>query len=320
MAATPSGFVTATLNYFLEPEHGGDKLYRAGTAGEKRRKYKEAQVHINDVRRQEDNFILDKHGFQLVKSDTAEKTFDDEQRIQTLYYDECAELIKKVTGASLVKPFGHVVRRLSWKAAYDAEKDLPDDARSVGPSNARFVHCDQSYNGSRERIKQVFPEGSEKLDRCRWAYINVWRPFDYPATRDALCFADYASIGEDEIRPITIQFPKRRDSVLVSDENCNNPGAMLENGERDPYIHGPEMVTSEALQCAAPGTPNQHKWYYASEMKPDEALLLKICDSKKGVANRLFHSSFEAESDYGPDRHSLEVRCAVFFEDQPLEE
>lgn len=141
MAATPSGFVTATLNYFLEPEHGGDKLYRAGTAGEKRRKYKEAQVHINDVRRQEDNFILDKHGFQLVKSDTAEKTFDDEQRIQTLYYDECAELIKKVTGASLVKPFGHVVRRLSWKAAYDAEKDLPDDARSVGPSNARFVHC-----------------------------------------------------------------------------------------------------------------------------------------------------------------------------------
>lgn len=179
---------------------------------------------------------------------------------------------------------------------------------------------DQSYKGSYERIKQVFPEEAEKLDRSRWAYINVWRPFEYPATRDALCFADYASINEEEIRTIKIQFPQRRDSVLVNDEKCNTPGAILANGERDPYAHGPEMVTSEALQCTAPATPNQHKWYYASEMKPDEALLLKICDSKKGVANRLLHSSFEAESDYGPDRHSLEVRCAVFFEDQPLEE
>ena len=144
MAAILSQPVTATLNYYLEPEDGGDSEFAAGTVGEKRRRYRPAQVLINDIRGHEDDFTLDKNGFQFVKKDCTEKTFDNEERIKQTYYPEVVDLIREHTGATIVKPFSHIVRQRSWKSAFEAEKDLPDDARSVGPSNARFVHCGKS--------------------------------------------------------------------------------------------------------------------------------------------------------------------------------
>ena len=170
-------------------------------------------------------------------------------------------------------------------------------------------------NGARERIEDVVPDHADKVreDKCRWAIINVWRPFDHAVTRDALAVADASSIREDELRPITIVPPKRRDSAHAQEES-NDPQKI------DQYCRseGNPKGGFEGLQCAAPKTPDQHKWWYASGMKPDEALLLKICDSKRNVANKLMHTSFASEHDYGRERHSLEVRCAVFWEDQPV--
>lgn len=75
---------------------------------------------------------------------------------------------------------------------------------------------------------------------------------------------------------------------------------------------------SEAWEVKA--NPGSHKWYYAANMKPDEALLIKQFDSKPhGVARRTPHSAFSAEEDYGPTRQSIEVRCLVFWEDQAQE-
>ena len=64
----------------------------------------------------------------------------------------------------------------------------------------------------------------------------------------------------------------------------------------------------------------EHRWYYKSGMEPDEALLLKIFDSKKdGRARRTPHTSFQGPEDTGPPRNSCEIRCFVFWEDQSLE-
>ena len=63
-----------------------------------------------------------------------------------------------------------------------------------------------------------------------------------------------------------------------------------------------------------------HRWYYKSRMAPDEALLLKIFDSKKdGRARRAPHTAFTSPEDYGETRKSAEIRCFVFWEDQSLE-
>jgi hypothetical protein len=60
----------------------------------------------------------------------------------------------------------------------------------------------------------------------------------------------------------------------------------------------------------------EHRWYYFSNMTPDEVLLIRIHDSASdGRARLSFHTSFEnplAPSD-APPRESIETRAFVFF-------
>lgn len=66
----------------------------------------------------------------------------------------------------------------------------------------------------------------------------------------------------------------------------------------------------------------EHKWYYASRMTPEEVLLIKCFDSTKDgeTARRVPHSAFtDPETRDDVTRESIEVRCLVFYEDQPNE-
>ena len=67
--------------------------------------------------------------------------------------------------------------------------------------------------------------------------------------------------------------------------------------------------------------PNEaHRWYYKSQMQPNETLLIKIFDSKcDGRARRTPHTAFQTPQDDGEARNSIEIRCFVFWEDQSLE-
>ena len=55
-------------------------------------------------------------------------------------------------------------------------------------------------------------------------------------------------------------------------------------------------------------------------MTPDDGLMSKTFDSKPdGVARRVPHSAFATPYDFGPPRESIDLRCFVFWEDQPVE-
>lgn len=58
----------------------------------------------------------------------------------------------------------------------------------------------------------------------------------------------------------------------------------------------------------------EHRWYYFSEMLPDEVLLIRVHDSgNDGRARLSFHTSFENLAAPGaPPRESIEVRTLVF--------
>ena len=73
--------------------------------------------------------------------------------------------------------------------------------------------------------------------------------------------------------------------------------------------------------------PNpQHKWYYCSDMTPDEALLLKIHDSAAQhvrysgneadwVAGGVPHTSLQIPgTEILEPRESIELRCLVFWD------
>lgn len=56
-------------------------------------------VIVHDARSREDEFSLDKSGFQFVKHVSTEREFTDDERIKNVYYKEVEELLKNVTGA-----------------------------------------------------------------------------------------------------------------------------------------------------------------------------------------------------------------------------
>ena len=67
-------------------------------------------VVVHDARGREDEFSLDKNGFQFVKYPSVEKEFDDDERIQNVYYPEVEKLLKEVAGAKRVFIFDHTIR------------------------------------------------------------------------------------------------------------------------------------------------------------------------------------------------------------------
>lgn len=87
--------VTAKMNYYLPASRGGHDAFHAGTVGDKRKKRDTHAMPISDIRGREHEFTMDKQGFQIVKFESSEKMFDDDERIQERYYPECEELIKK---------------------------------------------------------------------------------------------------------------------------------------------------------------------------------------------------------------------------------
>lgn len=127
--------------------------------------------------------------------------------------------------------------------------------------------------------------------------INLWRPIQ-TVHREPLCMCDARSVPEDDLRERPLKMPPPTQS---------NVAAMTE---------GPEENIS-MWSVIPPKDPKQHKWFYASEMSPEEVLLFKIFDSKQdGAARRAPHTAFTTPDDFGPPRNSLEVRCFVFWEDQ----
>lgn len=199
------------------------------------------------------------------------------------------------TGATLVKPFSHLIRSQRWDTGLDASKGLADKERVKTRVPARFVHVDHSYMGSQEVVRDNLDEAeAAQLCKTRWAIINVWRPIRHEVTRDPLAVCDASSIPESDLCGVKAVLPQDSDAKRVS--------------------KGDNFETWHLKSNPA------HRWYYLSGMKPDEALLIKIFDSKKdGRARRTPHTSFTSDKDHGPPRESIEIRSFVFWEDQSVE-
>lgn len=63
------------------------------------------------------------------------------------------------------------------------------------------------------------------------------------------------------------------------------------------------------------------RWFYKSNLTPDEVLLIKCFDSKlDGRARRVPHTAFHVPGTENKEgRESIEVRALVFHEDEGLE-
>jgi len=147
------------------------------------------------------------------------------------------------------------------------------------PGPSRRVHNDHTVNSAPRRVRDHLGEEADELLRHRFGIINVWRPIRGPVQDSPLALCDARSFTDADLIASDLVYPHVR-------------------GETSSVAFRPE-----------------HRWYYFSEMHPDEVVLIRVHDSANdGRARLSFHTSFENPAAPGaPPRESIEVRTLVFF-------
>jgi hypothetical protein len=144
---------------------------------------------------------------------------------------------------------------------------------------SRQVHNDHTVNSAPRRVRDHLGAEAEELLQHRFGIVNVWRPIRGPVLDSPLALCDAQSFTDDDLIASDLVYAHVR-------------------GETSRVAYNPA-----------------HRWYYFSQMQPDEVLLIRVHDSANdGRARLSFHTSFDNPAAPGaPPRESIEVRTLVFF-------
>jgi hypothetical protein len=154
------------------------------------------------------------------------------------------------------------------------------DRSAGGPRQpATRVHVDHTARSGPQRVRDLLSDDAEELLKGRVQVINLWRPIRGPLQDSPLAVCDARTVAFEDLVP----------SDLVYRERVGETYSVTWNPA--------------------------HEWYYAPEMWRDQALLLKIADTKTdGRARFMPHTAF-TDPTTPPDafpRESIELRTLVF--------
>ena len=155
-----------------------------------------------------------------------------------------------------------------------------EDRRADAPRQpVPRVHVDHTARSGPQRVRDLLPNEAERLLGGRVQIINIWRPIRGPLWDTPLAVCDARTVRPEQLVASDLVYANRI-------------------GETYSVVFDPE-----------------HRWYYAPQMRADEALLLKCYDSRTdGRARFAPHSAFTdptAPPD-APPRESIEIRALVF--------
>jgi hypothetical protein len=150
----------------------------------------------------------------------------------------------------------------------------------------RRVHNDYTVESALRRLYQLLPGEADRLRQGRFAFINVWRPLFGPIQDMPLAVCDARSIDRADLMKIDLIYPDRV-------------------GENYNFTHH-----------------ERHRWYYFSEMRADEVLLLECYDSaQNGRVPFTAHTAFDDPRTpaHARPRESIETRTIAFFASNPAD-
>lgn len=147
---------------------------------------------------------------------------------------------------------------------------------------ARFVHVDMAKDDAAAARAKSAPEGKKVV---RSAQYNVWRSLAGGTQDVPLGLCAFPSIDQQDLLDCRAIF--------------------------DPLDGSPEWGFDNYLLAANPA----HRWYYYSDMTPDEAIVFKTSESDPQRAQLMPHGAFDNPL-AGPDapaRVSLEMRGTCYW-------
>jgi len=151
---------------------------------------------------EQEGFTIDTSGFQIVKHESVEKEFIDEEKIKSVYYPESEKLLKSITGANRIFIFDHTIRR---RPHNDPSYETP---KNRGPGLR--AHVDQSPRAGAERVRVHMGDEAEELLKNRVQIINLWRPIRGPVQDTPLAVADFRTVDPvNDVVPTDLIYPHR---------------------------------------------------------------------------------------------------------------
>ncbi|KAK4443223.1 hypothetical protein QBC34DRAFT_337255 [Podospora aff. communis PSN243] len=241
--------------------------------------FEDLPVQIRDIRERDSPPSLDDHGF-AVRTFQSSVAYEDMTRpgvVESAYSAEMETLLR-IEDESITRVFFFDWRLRSTDSDANHERlNLNDVTKFIGPAIA--VHVDQSPAGALHRILLQLPDDATELLQGRVRIINLWKPLLYPVEDYPLAVCDGSTIAEDD---------------LAATDNVR------------------QNYQGESLQVHFNEGQN---WYYLSEHRPDEVLLLKMFDSSPTVRSKCCpHGAFKMPdlADTVRPRRSVEVRALVF--------
>jgi hypothetical protein len=156
---------------------------------------------------------------------------------------------------------------------------LEDRSRGGPRQPATRVHVDHTARSGPQRVRDLMGDEAEELLKGRVQVINMWRPIRGPLRDAPLAVCDSRTVAPDDLVPSDLVYRDR-------------------TGETYSVRYNPA-----------------HRWFYVPEMQRDEALLLKIADTKADISARVMPHTAFTDPTTPPDafpRESIELRTLVF--------
>jgi hypothetical protein len=240
-------------------------------------------VSICDARQIAGSLRLDEHGFEVHSRPTKFAGFYDEAAVRERYYPEVQETVRALTGALAVIAFDHNVRSAARAARGESGVRVPVDQ----------AHNDYTERSGPKRKREILEAaGRSDLSDRHVAFVNLWRPILGPVQDNPLALCDAHSVSPQDLVETAIHH--------FGEDDLEVP---RHSGQIYSVRHNPA-----------------HRWFYASDMRPDELLLLKCYDSRTdGRARFMPHTGFRNPAcppGFVP-RESIETRTLVVF-DEPI--
>ncbi|CAE6490725.1 unnamed protein product [Rhizoctonia solani] len=270
-------FIETKINYFTPPADGSKPYQWVDEVDEPPRNWEavEFPVKVENVRGREKEFTLDSAGFEFHTIPSREKTFESDESIRSVYYEDCVETFKKLTGASRVAIFDHTIRR-------PRPEGTPDNADNRQP--VKMAHTPES---AERRVKMHLPEADvPALLSKRYQLINLWRPIQVPAWQFPLALCDFQTVNTDKVGgdfvPTTLKYKDRDGEVVSVKYNENHQWKYLAGMSPD------EIVLIKCFDSRLDGS--------VATFTPHTAI-----DDPTTPPD-------------APERHSIEIRALVFYD------
>jgi hypothetical protein len=155
-----------------------------------------------------------------------------------------------------------------------------DRSRDAPRQPATYVHVDHTAKSGPQRVRDLLGGDADELLRGRVQVLNLWRPIRGPLRDAPLAVCDASTVAAADLVPSDLVYRDRLGEIY-----------------------------SVAFNPA-------HRWFYAPDMRANEALLLKCCDTQTDGARPLYaaHIVYRPDDPFrrAPPRESIELRTLVF--------